>query len=173
MVHASQKFASIGDIFKKGVTLAVQKGLPYVQLLQKQHSFADVKVVPSPGGDISAFLHDPKFVQQVFVTSEFLAAKHQGSDAQVFPISATGFNPYATVMATSGDYLRKNPDIAKAMVAAVRDGWRAYLDDPAATNQRMNQLNPSMSPDGFTESAEAQKPLIEDDETRRKRPRHA
>ena len=31
----------------------------------------------------------------------------------------------------------------------------------------MNQLNPSMSPDVFLEVAEAQKPLIETEETRR------
>src|SRR6185295_6469013 len=75
--------------------------------------------------------------------------------------------PYATVLVTSGDSLRQNPDRAKAMVAAVREGWRAYLDDPKPTNQRMNQLNPSMAPEVFAEVAEAQKPLIETDETRR------
>jgi NitT/TauT family transport system substrate-binding protein len=167
MVHASRKFTSIGDIFQKGATLAIQKGLPYVQLLEKQYSFANVKVVPSPGGDLSAFLRDPMFVQQVFVTSEFLTAKRQGADAQVFPISLTGFNPYSGVVATSSDYLRKNPDIAKAMVDAMRTGWRTYLDDPNPVNQRMHPLNPSMSLDGFAETAEAQKPLIESDETRR------
>lgn len=167
MVHASRKLTSIGEIFKEGATLAVQKGLPYVQLLEKQYSFANVKVVPSPGGDLSAFLRDPTFVQQVFVTSEYLAARRQGADAQVFPISLTGFNPYSGVVATSGDYLRKNPEIAKAMVAAMRAGWRTYLDDPKPVNQRMNQWNPSMSLDGFAETAEAQKPLIENDETRR------
>jgi NitT/TauT family transport system substrate-binding protein len=167
MAHASRKFSSIADIFKKGATLAVQKGLPYVQLLEKQYSFANVKVVPSPGGDISAFLRDPDFVQQVFVTSEFLTAKRQGADAQVFPISQVGFNPYSGVIASSGDYLRKNPEIAKAMLAAMRAGWRSYLDNPGTTNQRMNQLNPSMSIAGFTESADAQKPLIENDQTGR------
>jgi len=166
MVHASRKFTSIGDIFQGG-TLAIQRGLPYARLLQKQYSFDKVKVVPSPGGDLSSFLHDPMFVQQVFVTSEFLTAKRQGSDAQVFPVSLTGFNPYSGVVATSGDYLRKNPEIAKAMVAAMREGWRVYLDDSTPVNQRMNRLNPSMSRDGFAESAEAQKPLIENDETRR------
>jgi NitT/TauT family transport system substrate-binding protein len=166
MVHASRKFTSIGDIFQGG-TLAIQRGLPYARLLQKQYSFDKVKVVPSPGGDLSSFLRDPMFVQQVFVTSEFLTAKRQGSDAQVFPVSLTGFNPYSGVVATSGDYLRKNQEIAKAMVAAMREGWRAYLDDPKPVDQRMNQLNPSMSLDGFAESTEAQKPLIENDETRR------
>jgi NitT/TauT family transport system substrate-binding protein len=167
MAHASQKFTSIDDIFKKGATLAIQKGLPYAQLLEKRYSFSKVKVVPSPGGDVSAFLRDPKFVQQVFVTSEFLTAKRQGADAQVFPISLIGFNPYSGVVATSGDYLRKNPETAKAIVAAMRAGWRVYLDNPAPINQHMNMLNPSMSVDGFAESAEAQKPLIENDEARK------
>jgi len=167
MAHASRKLTEIGDIFKTGGTLAIQKGLPFARLLEKQYSFDKVNVVPSPGGDLSAFLRDKMFVQQVFLTSEYLTAKRQGADAQVFPISAAGFNPYSAVLATSGDYLRKNPDIAKAMVAAMREGWRAYLDDPKAVNQRMNQLNPSMSLDGFAETAEAQKPLIENDDTRR------
>jgi NitT/TauT family transport system substrate-binding protein len=166
MAHASRKITEIAGLFKGG-TLAIQKGLPFARLLEKQYSFDKVKVVPSPGGDLSSFLHDPMFVQQVFLTSEYLAAKRQGADAQVFPISAAGFNPYSTVVATSGDYLRKNPEIAKGMVAAMREGWRAYLDDPKAVDQRMNQLNPSMSVEGFAETAEAQKPLIENDDTRR------
>lgn len=165
MAHASRKLEQIGDIFSGG-TLAIQKGLPFARILEKQYSFNKVKVVPSPGGDLSAFLHDPMFAQQVFVTSEYLTAKRQGADAQVFPVSATGFNPYSTVVATSGEYLRKNPGICKDMVAAIRDGWRAYLDDPKATNAKMNQLNPSMSLDGFAETAEAQKPLIETPETK-------
>jgi NitT/TauT family transport system substrate-binding protein len=166
MVHASRKLTSISDVFKGG-TLAVQKGLPFVRLLEKKYLFINTKIVPSPGGDISAFLHDPMFVQQVFVTSEFLTAKRQGADAQVFPISLAGFNPYSGVVATSGDYLRKNPDIAKAMVTAMRAGWRDYIDNPAPINEKMNKLNPSMSLDGFAQSAEAQKPLIENDEARR------
>ncbi len=167
MVHASRKFTGIGDIFKKGATLAIQKGLPYVRLLEKQYSFANVKVVPSPGGDLSAFLRDPNFVQQVFVTSEYLTAKRQGADAQVFPIALTGFNPYSGVVATSGAYLSKNPEIAQKMVAAMRSGWRAYLDNPMPADEQMNRLNPSMTLKGFAETAEAQKALIENDDARR------
>ncbi len=53
------------------------------------------------------------------------------------------------------------------MVAAVRDGWRAYLDDPKPTNDKMRQMNPSMDAETFAEVAEAQKPFIETDDTRR------
>jgi NitT/TauT family transport system substrate-binding protein len=167
MVHASRKLASLADLLKTGGTVALQRGLPYARLLEKKYGFDKVKIVPSPGGDISAFLADKNFAQQCFIMSEPLTAKHQGADVQVFPVSDAGYNPYTTVLTTSGDFLRKDSDRAKAMVAAVREGWCAYLDDPKPTNQHMNQLNPSMAPEVFAEVAEAQKPFIETDETRR------
>jgi NitT/TauT family transport system substrate-binding protein len=51
------------------------------------------------------------------------------------------------------------------MVAAVRDGWQAYLDDADKTNEYMGKLNPTMDAQTFKESAEAQKPLIQSPET--------
>lgn len=165
MVHASRNLHSLGDVFQSG-TVALQRGLPYARLMEKQYGFGKVKIVPSPGGDISAFLADVNFAQQCFIMSEPLTAKHQGADAMAFPVSDAGYNPYTTVLAASDEYLARNPDAAKAMVAAVRAGWRAYLDNPQATNARMNQLNPSMDARVFTEVAEAQKPLIETAETK-------
>ena len=166
MVHASRKLTSLGDVFKGG-TVAMQRGLSYARLLEKKYGFDKVKIVPSPNGDVSAFLHDKNFAQQCYITSEPLIAKHQGAEVQVFSISDVGFNPYTDVMATSADLLRSKPEMVKSMVAAVREGLRIYLDDPKPTNLRMQQLNPTMGFDMFTESAEAQRPLIETEETRR------
>jgi len=167
MVHASRKLTSIGDIFRHPGTVGMQRGLSYARLLEKMYGFDKVKIVPSPNGDVSAFLHDKNFAQQCFITSEPLIAKRQGADVQVFPISDIGFNPYTDVMATSGNLLRTKPEMVKSMVAAVREGLRIYLDDPKPTNLRMQQLNPTMPLDLFTETAEVQRPLIETDETRR------
>jgi NitT/TauT family transport system substrate-binding protein len=160
MAHASRHLTSIEDALKEG-TLAIQRGLPYARLLEKKYGFDHVKVVPSPGGDISAFLRDEKFAQQCFVMSEPLQAKHSGVDVKVFPVADIGYNPYTTVLATGGAQLKSNPDRAAAMVAAVRDGWRAYLDDSKPTNTRMHELNPSMDDAAFAEVAEAQKSFIE------------
>ena len=160
MVHASRKLKDLGDVFTSG-TVALQKGLPYARLLEKKYGFGKVKIVPSPGGDISVFLSDPNFAQQCFIMSEPLTARRKGADVQVFPVSGAGYNPYTTVLASSGDSLKKDPARAAAMVAAVRNGWRAYLDDPRSTNQKMNQLNPSMDASVFAEVADAQKALIE------------
>jgi NitT/TauT family transport system substrate-binding protein len=166
MVHAERNLTAIGDVTKDG-TLAVQQGLPYVRLLEKQYGFQHVHVVPSPGGDLTAFQTDPKFAQQCFVTSEPLTARRKGIAVKVFPVSDLGFNPYGNVLATSDDTLRKNPEMVKAMVAAVREGWSAYLAGPKPANAKMHELNPSMDLETFAEVAEAQKPFIEDDDTRR------
>jgi NitT/TauT family transport system substrate-binding protein len=160
MTHASRKLESIGDVLKSG-TLAIESGLPYARLLKKKFGFDHVKVVPSPGGDLTIFLNDENFAQQVFVTTEPLQAKRKGVEVKVFPVSDIGYNPYTTVMATSGDLLRKNPDIAKNMVAAVREGWLGYLQNAAPTNDKMHALNRSMEAASFAEIAEAQKPLVE------------
>jgi NitT/TauT family transport system substrate-binding protein len=160
MAHASRGLQSIGDVLKGG-TLAIESGLPYARLLKKKFGFEHVRIVPSPGGDLTAFLNDENFAQQCFITGEPLQARRKGVDVKVFPVSDIGYNPYTTVMATSGDLLRKNSDTATRMVAAVREGWRAYLDSPAATNDKMHALNPSMEAADYAEIAEAQKPFIE------------
>jgi NitT/TauT family transport system substrate-binding protein len=165
MVHPSPNMNSIGDIFRGGETVAIDRGLPYARILEKKFGFDEVKIVPSPGGDISAFLHDPKFAQQCFVTSEPLAAMHAGVPVKVFPVSDSGYNPYTTVLATSGNLLRSDTAKARAMVEAVREGWQTYLASPAATNAKMNALNPSMDLATFAEVSQAQKPYIETADT--------
>ena len=166
MAHASRNLTGIGDVLKEG-TIALQSGLPFARLMERKFGFSRVKVVPSPGGDITSFLNDEKFAQQCYLTSEPIAARRKGASVKVFAVSEIGYNPYTTVLAVSGESLRKNPDRAKAMVAAGRDGWRAYLDDPKAANQQMNQLNPTMDAQTFAEVAEVQKPFIETEATRR------
>jgi NitT/TauT family transport system substrate-binding protein len=166
MAHASRNLANIGDVLKGG-TIGLQKGLPYARLLERKYGFSHANVVPSPNGDLTSFLNDENFAQQCYVTTEPIAARRKGVSVKVFAISEIGYNPYSTVLATSGDFLRKNPEDAKAMVAAVRQGWRAYLDDPKPANREMNKLNPTMDAQTFAEVAEVQKPFIETDETRR------
>ena len=56
------------------------------------------------------------------------------------------------------------------MERALREGWRAYLDDPKPANEVMGKINKSMDAETFAAAAEAQKPLIESDETKDERP---
>ena len=164
MVHAERGLMAIEEVFEEG-TVALQRGLPYARLLEKQFRFDHVKIVPSPGGDVSAFLSDPLFAQQCFIMSEPVQARHAGAKVTVFPVADVGYNPYTTVLATSGKYLKENPAVVESMVTAVRDGWRAYLANPKPTNDKMHAANPSMDAAMFAEVAEEQKPFIENEDT--------
>jgi NitT/TauT family transport system substrate-binding protein len=168
MTHAARGFKEIGDVFKSPGTLAMQRGLPYADfLLKKYGTHADLRIVPSPGGSIAAFLADKNFSQQCFITSEPVLAHQQGADPQTFLVADAGYNPYTTVVATSGSYLRQHRDVAAKLVQAVREGWAAYLADPTSANAVMQSVNKTMDARTFAESAAAQKPLIETEETKR------
>lgn len=165
MAHASRGAASLGALLESGGTLAVEPGLPYVKWFEKRFDLSKTKVVPY-GYSVAPFLGDPMMATQVFVTAEPIAARRQGADPKVFLIAESGFDPYAAVVIAKGAWLRANPELAADFVGALRDGWRAYLDDPGPANALMGGLNEEMDAETFRLGAEAQKPLIETDFTK-------
>lgn len=165
MCHADSPAKTIGDLMNSPGTIAVQIGLPYVIYLQQKYPNAKAKIVPYDYS-IVQFMSDPNYAQQCFVTSEPIAAQQKGAKTKVFLIADEGFNPYATVVVTRGDYLREHPEIVNDFVAAVGQGWRAYLDNPSSANQAMGQLNKEMDAATFVAAADAQKSLIETAQTK-------
>jgi NitT/TauT family transport system substrate-binding protein len=166
MTRASRGFKEIGDVFKTPGTLAMEKGLPYSDFLKQKYGFDKLTLVPSPFGDLSLYRTKDDYAMQCFVTSEPLAAKKTGIEPRTFLIADSGYNPYTTVLATTDAFRAKNPQVVSAMVKAVREGWQTYLSDPSKTNETMRALNPTMDAQTFTDSAAAQTPLIETDETK-------
>ncbi len=166
MAHASRGAKGIADVLSSG-TIALEPGLPYAAYLKKKYGFAKVKVVPYDGG-VARFVADKTFAQQCFITSEPIAAKRQGAEPSVFLVADEGFNPYVAVVITRRELWKEKPELVKSFVKAVREGWRAYLDDPAPANAVMAKLNTTMDAETFAAAAQAQKPLIETDETRSK-----
>lgn len=166
MTHAERNFSSLSDVFKSEGALAIQRGLPYSEFLLKKFGSPKVKIVPYLGG-IANFLNDKKYSQQVFVTAEPLEAKKKNVNAKTFLVADEGYNPYAVVLTTRATVLKQNPKLVNAVVAAVREGWREYLDRPATANKVMGNLNKSMDATIFALGAEAQKPLMETAETKK------
>ncbi|HEY0465497.1 MAG TPA: ABC transporter substrate-binding protein [Polyangiaceae bacterium] len=164
MVHASRKLQKLEDAFHSG-TLAIETGKAYAAYLKKKFPWDGVKVVPYDGG-VAHFLADPNFGQQCYVTSEPIAARQKGADPSVFLIADSGFNPYATVVVTRRELLQKNPGLVKEFVLATREGWRAYLDHPEGTNALLGKLNSALDAATLRAAAEAQKPLIENEDSK-------
>ncbi len=166
MTHSARGFSSIEDVFKSPGILAMQRGLPYANFLKNKFGFGSLTIVPSPGGDLSVLRSNDQYSMQCFVTSEPIAAAKAGIQVKTFLIAEAGYNPYTTVVATRRDLLDSKPELVSSMTAAVREGWKAYLADAKPTNAMMQKLNPGMDAQTFEKSAEAQKPLIETDETK-------
>jgi NitT/TauT family transport system substrate-binding protein len=164
MVHQSRGFKQIGDVFTSPGTLAAED-VTWRKFLLTKYPNPAVQITNVPDG-IGIFLAKKDFSQQCFITSEPILAARQGGDPQTFLVADSGFNPYVTVLVTSGKTLREKPDLVKKMVSACRQGWRAYLDDPAVANQSMGKLNKEMDAQTFTDAAAKQKQFIETDETR-------
>lgn len=166
MAHASRSAESLDALFAgEPGTLAVEPGVAYMKWLQKRYDLSRWKVVPYTYS-IAPFLQDPGMAQQVFVTSEPIAARREGADPAVFLIADSGFDPYAAVVIARGDRARERRAEVEALVAALREGWRAYLDDPAPANAEMGALNREMDAETFRLGAAAQAPLIENEFTR-------
>lgn len=164
MVHASRGAKGIQDVLSSG-TIALEPGLPYAAYLKKKYGFDKVKVVPYDGG-VAQFVTNKDFAQQCFITSEPIAARRQGADPVVFLVADEGFNPYSALVVTRREMWKEQPERVRSFVAAVREGWRAYLDNPAPANAVMGKLNTTLDAETFAAAAQAQKPLIETEETR-------
>ena len=94
-------------------------------------------------------------------TSEPLTAARAGLKVTTFLVAESGYNPYTTVLVTTREHLKQNPDEVKRMVAAVRAGWEAILKDPTRANATMGAINKAMDAQTFTGQRAAQAPLIQ------------
>ena len=139
MVHRARGFTSIDDVFTHSGTLGAEAATWRNFLLAKYPNPA-VTMTADPSG-VGVFLAKPDYSQQCFITSEPLEAARQNGDPQTFLVADAGFNPYVTVLITSGKTLREKPELVGKVVAACRQGWRAYLDDPSMANKEMGKLN--------------------------------
>ena len=106
MTRAARGFTTIADVFSHPGTLAMERGLPYSSFLEKKYGFDQLRIVPSPFGDLSLYRTDPDYSMQCFVTSEPLQAAKIGIPPKTFLIAESGYNPYTTVLATSRELSR-------------------------------------------------------------------
>ncbi len=160
MVREESGIKDIKGLFGSNLSLAVVKGLPYIAYLEKKYGPGKVKLVPYAGG-ITNFLADKNYAQQGFISSEPLLAAKNGVKTKTFLVADSGFNPYTVVLATNGATIKKNPELVKAMVNSVREGWKAYIKDPKATHELIAKLNPSMTVEGMKEMQKVEAKLIE------------
>ncbi|MBM3954791.1 MAG: ABC transporter substrate-binding protein [Planctomycetes bacterium] len=141
LTRADSGVTSFADLGRKGMTLQVQQGHAFVEFMRSKGVLTGVKEVPFTGG-VALTVGDSSFAQQGYVYSEPLLARQKGVAITTLMVSDLGFDPYSSVLVTTGKLVRERPDLVRRMVTAAIAGWRGYLADPTATNARLLEVNP-------------------------------
>ncbi len=141
LMRADSGVKSFEDLGPRGMTLQVQQGHAFLEYMRSKGLLAGVKEVPYTGG-VALTVHDPKMAQQGYVYSEPLLARQEGAEITTLMLSDIGFDPYSSVLVTTGKLVRERPDLVRRMVKVAIEGWQRYLADPAATNKRLLEVNP-------------------------------
>lgn len=141
MVHANSPVRSFADL--EGHSIAIKPGATWFEYLVARYHLKKVRETPATYS-IANFLEDPKYIQQIFITSEPYFARKAGAQIRTLLISDTGYAPYR-VFFTTRDYLNQHPDVVARFVEASLHGWRDYMADPREVNAELLRLNPAMT----------------------------
>jgi NitT/TauT family transport system substrate-binding protein len=142
MVRKDSSIHSFSDL--NGHTVAIKTGSTWWEYIEKRYRLDDVHEVPAMM-NVANFVANPTYVQQAFATSEPFFAQQAGIATRVLLTSDAGYSPYRVVF-TTRDFLAQHPGVVAKFVRASLQGWRDYLNDPAAAHAMIAKLNPALNP---------------------------
>jgi len=123
-----------------GMTLQRQAGRSFLEFMRSKGILDQVREVPYHGS-VSSLVADPKIAIQAYSFAEPLLARQQGVDVKTLMVSDLGWNPYSSVLITTGELIEKQPELVRSFVQATRAGWKTYLDDPVQGNAAVLAAN--------------------------------
>lgn len=159
ITHRKDAPKDLRTLWQSDRLLAVEPGSLFMKWLSHHYGESALTWVSTQGG-LAQFKMNPRLSQGVYVFSEPVSLKLDGIDTHIFPISESGFNPYAVVVATHQDLIKERPRLINSLDQILRQGWRSYLKDPSPTNKELSRLNPAMSFDAMQLAVEYAKPFI-------------
>ena len=123
-----------------GMTLQRQAGRPFLEFIRSRGILDRVQEVPYHGS-VSSLVGDPNIAIQAYSFAEPLLAQQQGVKVLRLMVSDLGWNPYSSVLITSGELIRSDPALVRRFVQATRRGWQNYLTEPAKGNAAILAAN--------------------------------
>ncbi|TWU03886.1 ABC transporter substrate-binding protein [Neorhodopirellula pilleata] len=158
LVRADSGVEGFDDL--AGMTLQCQPGRAFLPFLRQRGYLEGVREVPY-FNSIAAMVNDPKTMVQAYSVAEPLIARQQGLEVRTLMVSELGWNPYSSVLVTTGELIRKSPELVRKVVRATQEGWVDYLDSPDRANEVILKANGhSMTPEALKFGSEELRPLV-------------
>jgi NitT/TauT family transport system substrate-binding protein len=132
----------------KGKPIAVSEGTraSWWNYLKVKYGYTDAQLRPY-GFSLTPFFTDPTDIQEAYVTDEpYLIQQQTGKFPVILMLSDSGFDGYASLIATSKKLVETDPGLVQRFIDASTLGWYSYLyGDPTPAFKAIQAANPDMS----------------------------
>ena len=143
---AHEDVKSLGDLKGKTILVATAGRSSWWPWMRQKYGYAEEQVRPYTF-NLQPFLADRNLAQQAYMSSEPFQAEKAGVKARFFLFARDGFPPYGTTIVATQKIVKEKPDVVQRFVRASMEGWKGYMEDPAAANELIKKDNPNMKDD--------------------------
>ncbi len=143
---AHEDVKSLGDLKGKTLLVATAGRSSWWPWMRQKYGYAEEQVRPYTF-NLQPFLADKNLAQQAYLSSEPFQAEKAGVKARFFLFARDGFPPYGTTIVATQKLVKEKPDVVQRFVRASMEGWKSYMEDPAAANELIKKDNPNMKDD--------------------------
>jgi NitT/TauT family transport system substrate-binding protein len=137
---------NLGALKNKTILVATAGRTSYWPWLKQKFGYTEDQVRPYTF-NLQPFFADKNIAQQGYMSSEPFQAQKQGVKAKFFLFAHDGFPPYGTTIVATHKLVKEKPDAVKRFVQASMEGWKSYMQNPAAGNALIKKDNPNMQDD--------------------------
>ncbi len=148
----------LADLKDKTILLATSGRTSWWPWLKIKHGLKDEQTRPYTF-NMQPFFADKSMAQQGFPGSEPFIAEKAGQKVKFFLFADEGYPPYGSTIVTMQKMVKDKPDVVQRFVKATLEGWKSYLENPAAGNALIRQENPKMEEDLIAYSIKTMKQL--------------
>jgi NitT/TauT family transport system substrate-binding protein len=160
MVHEESGINDFKDMATKGTKVAISSAAAYAGYLIKTYGWKEDQILRY-NGQLAEWLLDKQRATQGYITTEPFYAKKEGAKPKSLLIAdVAGYNPYASMLFTTEEVIKKEPELVHAVSAASIDGWRKYMASPEKTHAYLKTKAKDLADDGMVYNWETQKTLV-------------
>jgi len=146
IAHPGTGDDTFAELAGKPIAVSSDTRASWWNYLKVKYGYTDSQLRPY-GFSLTPFFTDPTDIQEAYVTDEpYLVHQQTGKWPVVMMLSDSGFNGYASLVATSEKLVQTNPDLIRRFLEASTEGWYSYLyGDPSPAFAAIQAANPDMS----------------------------
>ena len=148
--HADQDIQALDDLTDQ--TVFFVPGVPAYEYAKYKHNLSLNEQIND--GSLVRFINDEKSLLHGYAVSEPANLEEQGIEADYLLLSETGYNPYDIVVFTTEKFIEEHPDVVRAYLRALKNGWEYYRENYDVVNEVIHEVNPELIVDVLNRQAQ-------------------